>query len=465
MTNKFFQQKSRQWLILLLLTTFLSDLTAQTHAAQSYTKEERIYWLSMLWKDVSTKFHNSERLRQANWDSLYVANIEKAANTESDMEYYKLLEEFIAALNDGHSNISLWKCIYYDDRTDYLPVNICSIGGNYYVTETLIKNADDIPVGSKIIKINGLPTFEYLKKYIFQYIPAQTKQDKIKKALEYLNSRNMCDSIIFTVQTQEGIIRDVGMKYNWKYNDNEIIHAKFIFGGTDTFLQEDQFGKKCYRLRLDHFSRGNITGLIKKEADMIAQADYIILDLRHNRGGIEDEADTLLSCFLNMDTLTTYPSVVRIDDAYYATRGYGNGPGYDEYKDYYNNSATRVMPPSTMIKKDLPLFTQPLFVLISEKTYSAAEDFLITLKLHCPDRAILVGTPTGGSTGAPFVRPLPYHDAYYRICVRRPLLPEGMFENGIQPDYFYEPNIEELLNNPRVIDKYVAKLFSELKKK
>ena len=123
-----------------------------------------------------------------------------------------------------------------------------------------------------------------------------------------------------------------------------------------------------------------------------------------------------------------------------------------------------ILPPDTLVKKNLPFFSQPLFILTSSKTYSAAEDLLITLKLHYPDRAILVGTPTGGSTGAPFVRKLPCHDAYYRICTRRPQLPNGLFDNGIQPDFFYEPDIEEHLGNEDMIFQYVEQLYDNLNK-
>jgi hypothetical protein len=463
MINKLFQQKGKHCFILLLLTVGLSNLMAQ-----SYTKEERMYCLSMLWKDVSSKFHNPEHLRQVNWDSLYVANIERAIHSKNDREYYKLLEEFIAVLNDGHTEIRFDR----DSSIDYLPIEIRILGEDYYILGIVKEKITEIPLGSKMLKINNLPTAEYLQRYIFPYISAQTKQDKTRKALAYFrNNGKTNDSISFTIQTPEGQVVQTEMKYdgkNKRYTMNDFVMTRFAktqyIRETDWYLADDSFGNKYYRLRLDGFSTNNVMKTIEKmSTDNISQADYIILDLQYNTGGSESEADSLLACFLNTDTLITYPSLTRIDDAFYAAMGLN---GYiPEYEDYYNNLAIRKMPPGIKIKKDLPLFSQPLFVLISATTYSAAEDFLIPLKLHYPDRAILVGMPTGGSTGAPFVRDLPHHNAYYRICVRRPQLPEGLFENGIQPDYFYEPTIEDVLANKiKQIDEYVAKLFSKLKK-
>jgi hypothetical protein len=459
MSIKIFQPKGKQWIILLVLTTSLSNLMAQ-----AYTKEERMYWLSMLWKDASTKFHNPEHLRQVNWDSLYVANIERAANPQSDMEYYKLLEEFIAVLNDGHTEI--W--FNQEASINYLPIEIRAIGEDFYILGILKEKINEIPLGSKVLEINDLPAIEYLRKYIFPYVSAQTKQDKTRKALNYLRNKGKTNDLIsFTIQTPEGQVTKAEMKYDGKikrYRDNDLIMTKFaktLYNReSDAYLADDLFGNKYYRLRLDGFFTDNMMQITKKmSVGNISQADYIILDLRYNIGGSESEADSLLACFLDTDTLITYPSLTRIDDAFYAAMGLGYIP---EYEDYYNNSALREIEPSIKIKKDLPLFSQPLFVLISATTYSAAEDFLIPLKLYYPDRAILVGTPTGGSTGAPFVRQLPHHNALYRICVRRPLLPEGMFENGIQPDYLYEPSIEDVLVNKERIDEYVARLFSKL---
>lgn len=463
MKTKYYKKNGKnKWSLLLLLTIIFPNLIAQT-----YTKEERMYWNSALWKDVSTKFHNPEHLRQINWDSLYISNITRAIESQSDLEYYRLLEESLAVLNDGHTNLYIDKSILFSDdyKIDFLPMDVQAIGEYYYVLGIWKEKANEIPLYSKILEINGMTTFEYLQKHIFPYIPAQTIQDRKRKSLEYLLSGKPNDSITFTIQTPQGEIFKIALQYAFNINNlskRDMFVSRFAMRNkeTSTYLNNDFFDKKYYYLRLDGFDSRNITGLIKSIAEDVSKAEYVILDLRNNGGGYETEADTLLSCFLDIDTLITYPSRTRIDDAYYAAMGYG----YPEYKDYYNGLSVRILPLDTIIKKDLPLFTQPLFILTSTKTYSAAEDLLITMKLNYPNRAILVGTPTGGSTGAPFVRRLPYHNAYYRICVRRPLLPEGLYNDGIQPDYLYEPDINELLGNKDLIDTYVAKIFSELKR-
>lgn len=226
-----------------------------------------------------------------------------------------------------------------------------------------------------------------------------------------------------------------------------------------SYVNKDKEGRDYYYLRLDDFSFGqNITNLLNNIRDEVAKTEYFVLDLRYNSGGLETKADTLLMAFLETDTLMTYPSVTRKNHAYYNAMGYG----YPEYKDYYNDMAMDTLPANVFVKKDLPLFRQPLFILTSKHTYSVAEDFIFPLRLHNPGRAVLVGTPTGGSTGAPLVRRLPHHHSVYRICTRKALLPEGMIDNGIEPDYYYEMNIQDHLEgNDRIFD-IVGEIYNEI---
>ena len=465
MKNKYWMGKSKKrWIFSLLFVMIFSQLIAQ-----DYNTEERIYWFSQLWKDVSTKFHDPGHLKQINWDSLYVSNIERVVEMQSDLDYYRLLEYMIATLNDGHSELFNKRWISDQDSIDRLPIEIRLIGNDYYVLGVVKEKLGDIPLGSKILEINGLQIIDYLEKYIFPQIGAKTWHDKNNRALEYLTYGKTNDSIVFTIQTPELRVINTGMMYNRGENNiqkkdmegTQFSNVKYR-SSINRYLDEDSLGNIYYNLRLDNFDffsqKNNITELLERESDKISQAEYIVLDLRYNSGGSELEADTLLACFLDVDSLVTYSSLTRKDNAYYAAKGYG----YPEYKEYYNNLVMDILPSDTLLRKDLPFFPQPLFILISSKTYSAAEDLLITLKLHYPDRAVLVGTPTGGSTGAPFVKKLPHHNSYYRICVRRPQLPDGLFDNGIQPDYFYEPDIEEHLGNEDLVFQYTEKLYVRL---
>lgn len=450
-------QSNKEKLTVLLFLLFQSLGMSSLLLAQSYTTDDKILYMSQIWKDAKTRFHSPDHLQTINWDSIYVSSMQKALKTKDDNEFYLVMRAFLAQLNDGHSNMNYNNFLFNTLGTDFIPIDIKRIEDKYYTLGIDKSLSGKIPLGSQIIKLNDMPTQEYLDLYIMQYAFGSTFQDKVDNALQFLYASSKAnDSIRLQIKTPQGNIRDVSLKYdarkrNIRREQMESTEYSSVnyFPSTSTYLTKDSKQRDYYYLRLDNFMNRNMTEMIREEADDIQKAAYIVLDLRHNRGGSELEADTLLMCFLEIDTLITYTSQTRKDNAYYAAMGYG----YPEYKDYYQDTMMDILPADTLIKKDLPLFSQPLFVLISEKTYSAAEDFLFTLKLHYPDRAILIGTPTGGSTGAPFVRRLPYHNAYYRICTRKAVLPEGLFDNGVQPDSFYEMSIEDhLKGTDRILD-------------
>ena len=83
-------------------------------------------------------------------------------------------------------------------------------------------------------------------------------------------------------------------------------------------------------------------------------------------------------------------------------------------------------------------------VLISERTCSAAEDFLITIKER-KDRPVFIGRPTMGSTGAPLVLDKFPENGFAKVCTRRVLFPYSMqpFNEGIVPDILVEYTLDE----------------------
>lgn len=89
----------RYYLLFFIILVFRGNLTAQ-----SYTVNQRIYWLSKIWKDVSHNYCDPNRLLVINWDSCFVSSVSAVMNPMTDREYYKLLEKLIATIQDGHTH-------------------------------------------------------------------------------------------------------------------------------------------------------------------------------------------------------------------------------------------------------------------------------------------------------------------------------------------------------------------------
>ncbi|MDR0866256.1 MAG: PDZ domain-containing protein [Candidatus Symbiothrix sp.] len=443
------------------LMTFVSIYLMASQSflfAQPDTKEGRIYWLSKMWKDVSDNFYDTPKLEAINWDSLYISYIPQVESTEKRCDYYGLLSRFMASLHDGHSGFySRESCDNESSSYDILPFEIVEANDKFYISSVWKGLAESIPLGSELLEVEKQSTFDYLNQFHAPFTNGNTPQTRLKLALSKFIGGIENGSIIIKIKTPQGEIRENKVEFKYgEYREDFLSILPEKRKGTDIFLKQDINDIPYFYIRFDSFGIKTISNTLNMITDKVKQADYLVLDLRNNPGGSELIADSLLMCFLDIDTLKTYKSITRINNAYKAAMGYG----YKEYKEYYENTVLDTLSESIRVKENLPLFNQPLFILINNETYSAAEDLLITLKLHYPDRAIIVGTPTGASTGAPLVRLLS-PGVYYRICTRGALLPQGLFENGIQPTYYYSSSWEEMVSGEDHIFEFIGEIYNK----
>jgi len=100
------------------------------------------------------------------------------------------------------------------------------------------------------------------------------------------------------------------------------------------------------------------------------------------------------------------------------------------------------------VEKSFNRIKCPVVILIGKLSFSACEDFLVNI-YEVPDRPLLIGETTGGSTGAPLVLFKLPNETIARICTLRILYPYSMkpFVNkGISPDIEIKETIEDYIN-------------------
>jgi len=90
------------------------------------------------------------------------------------------------------------------------------------------------------------------------------------------------------------------------------------------------------------------------------------------------------------------------------------------------------------IPDTLQRLKMPVYVLASQKTFSAAEDFLIYL--NGSKNITRVGQNTAGSSGQPMFFNIP-KGFIVRICAKRDAFPDGtdFIGIGVKPDVYVEP--------------------------
>jgi len=101
-------------------------------------------------------------------------------------------------------------------------------------------------------------------------------------------------------------------------------------------------------------------------------------------------------------------------------------------------------------------------LLLGPRTFSAGEDFVLSFKLM--KRGLLVGEPTGGSTGQPLVFDLP-GGGYARICAKRDSYPDGreFVGQGIAPNLRVAPTIGDVrAGRDPVVERAAAALRADV---
>ena len=129
--------------------------------------EDMLAGLSLLWSEAKYNFANFDLVPELDWDAEYRAMIPRVMASESTYDYYRLLQEFVAKLEDGHANVYFPRVPEIQSDLSHVPAI------NYqWIEERLILDyvageefeAAGITRGDEIIAINGQPTQEPCKQ-------------------------------------------------------------------------------------------------------------------------------------------------------------------------------------------------------------------------------------------------------------------------------------------------------------
>ena len=404
--------------------------------------EEKMYFLSYFWSEAKYNFVFIDELDFC-WDSLYRATIPKAIATKNDFEYYQVLRKFAASLRDGHTQISDRSQFF--EWMDYVPFSGRFINNNFYITSARKPHDEILPPGSRIIEVNGLSIDQYLEEKIYPFINSKSPS-----------------TIRFRAQSQllaADLIRD-SLRLRFITTNNETKFHVFARDGEATRTDNDEFSgvlqsfpqqamllsweeDRIAHLTINTFNFNEArTRMLDSLLNEVSESKGLIIDLRRNGGGSTQVAWQLLERISKQNYFLGFGYQTRINDGVKRA----NGNWIEENRDFYLSRAYRTHLPDTMYIPDtVKKFNMPIIVLISEFTFSAAEDFLVML-YEMEDRPLLVGTPTGGSTGSPLViatgmigENFP-GGGFARICTRRVLFPYSLkpFNNSIMPDVLVE---------------------------
>ncbi len=394
---------------------------------ENISTKEKIAGLSKIWMEAKYNFAFFDQVPDLNWDESYLNYIDQVIATSSTQEYYQVLTKFIIQLQDGHTNVYVPEALY-EKTYSRLGLRTRLIEDKVIVIDVFSPDAkeNNIHIGDVISHINNMPVKAYVNKYIAQQVGVSTAQDRNVRLYEYqLFSGDIAKPLTLTIVNRKGNSYQAKLSRlsPKKYNQLRTSQTKVI----EFSVIENNIGY----LVLNSFGSNTFNEKFLKILPEIHKTNGLIIDIRNNGGGNSNQGWAVLKQLTSKAFKTTNWSTRSYSPT---SRAWQQGQSWD-----VNTGSIWSATPNTVYNK-------PVNLLISARTFSAAEDMAVVF--DAMNRGKLIGTATGGSTGQPLLFNLPGGGSA-RVCVKRDTYPNGKEFVGVG----VLPNIHVTTTQQAIIDK------------
>ena len=138
---------------LLAFLLMAGGIRMQAQELSTIPAEQKAYELSVLWKETSYNFGNIDNCPGLDIDSLYRAFLPKVTETKDDFEYWKMLQQFMACFNNGHTKV-FGASDHLVKHLAYPMLATAFHEGNVIIENFGSRMADSLHVGDTIVTIN-----------------------------------------------------------------------------------------------------------------------------------------------------------------------------------------------------------------------------------------------------------------------------------------------------------------------
>lgn len=403
-------------------STIIYCIYGQKNSEKTLSDIEKIVGLSKCWSEVKYNFVYFDKL-SFDWDSLYQATLPVVLATKSDFEYFRKLQQFIATLKDGHTGVSWERRDLWNDWAT-VPLLTKQIEGKMIVTAVLNDTLQQqgIKEGMEIIRINEMDVHAYVSTEVKPYISSSTEQWMNVRAYGREATRGKkSEEIRLTFKDGKNNIFSRSISHSMSEKE---LSTKPLFELKEI---EDNIGL----LKITSFLGNNYIEQFDSIYEKLGHLDALIIDIRGNGGGSSHYSNYVLSHL----TPETFTMSDWSSPLYIPAHASWNYP-----KEWYVQKSGSYDP-----VKDKPIFKKPIALLINEGTFSAAEDFCVGFRNM--KRGIIIGTPSGGSTGNSIRFSLP-GGGRLQICTKKDTYPDGseFVGIGILPDIEVKETVSSFLS-------------------
>lgn len=386
------------------------------------TMTDRIYGLSLLWREAFYNFAFFDRLPGLNWNTLYRQFLPQVIEADDTFSYYRVLAKFMTNLNDGHSGI-LYPQNVLAASVEFPPVCLQEYQGSAVVVAVEKTLSERLPLGSRLLAVDGKSVEDHLQQEVMPYIFACSEEARREIAVRGIRMfgagllagkpGSTARLLIHSPHNEEReveVTRDLADRaVDWVGRQNLRTPAEL--------LQFTWLEPQVAYVALNSFMDEAIVKQFEAVKPDLRKARAVILDLRANSGGNSDNGAAILEHFSQVDLVG---SRSRTRQATAARRAWGQFGGEhppmapaDSWVEF--DPWVRPVTPGDKI-------IVPTAVLIGRGTISAAEDFLVMAD-QIP-HFTTVGSPTYGSTGQPLFFDLPGGGLGF-VVTKHDMYPDG----------------------------------------
>lgn len=435
------------------LLVILSLSVNFTFAKADTTTEDRVYILSTVWRNVRDNFAFPQHFEQANPDSLFRVFLPKVMNAESELQFTKLMTEFLAKFGDGHTGF------FFNTPKATVPIQFIGLDNKAYVKNIGKQYAKNIPVGSQLIKIDGVPVGAFLESNVYPYVSAPNDDWKFRKSLDSFLNGEVGTGVNLEFLTPENKVEILALN-RIDSQSLESVEWNTPIDRRAAYVEKLP-GNIAYMRMADFTKPDEVNKVFNENLPLFREAKGVIFDIRGNRGGTDESWNpTVLDYIAPADKDQETDLIYKCRVANAAFQEYGSQ--IPQLKDFADETAMEVIRTGGSRFSPIPDSLKikcPVIVLTNGYTGSAAENFAIKMKNL--GLATLVGTHTIGVISHPRYFDLP--DGYsYRLSTWAYLNPDGtgIIETGILPDIEVEYTLDDLVNHQ---DSQLAKAIELLK--
>jgi carboxyl-terminal processing protease len=418
-------------LISLMSLIILVDPLRFAYAQSQISDSEKLYALSLIWKDIDYNFPFFSQIDGFNLDTVYREYLQRVTETTDNYEFYQLLQEFTALFNDCNTKVTLPQ--HYREFLSYPLIMFDVIEDKIVVKNIGLSQKETIPIGSLLLEVEGVTVDRYLLEKVYPYVSAGNDLVRKKKAVLTMFHGYKDQEIPVKFQRPDGTIIETKLVRNASED-----RWSEITWETDLFLHRWLDDEILY-INLMSFHDELIIRMFKSVMRELKSCRGLIIDLRINKRGRPDIAYEILKYLSNEKKIPGVKVKTRKNISLYKAFGtpipmYNYVPP-EEYVDYYEGNIWHEED-QVMIDNDVAeeKILVPIVVLTGTDVAGGAEDLLASLQAVRSD-VIIVGENTSGIRGNVLIQQLPGWGNIW-ITTTKEFLPNGQILSrvGIRPD-------------------------------